>query len=300
MNRKQRHKKNHKVKKEEIKNEQVKEDSVIAEESNDRHQEENILDDEITDIDYGTPIEDPRTFLGGIFLPLLQGGSIMNNAAMNPMNVNPALAYMQGQQPQMAQMQPQPIMPAQAQQQTTQAQMVQQPQPIMPAQAQQQTAQATAPINAETQTMKASAHMEVPQQSISAASASVPEAQQNYLKAQGVAEFKANFMSNVSPEKQEIVNMILQEATTHKPLITDDQAEKALEMVKEENDEDDDNWNFKDYALAGVGGASLLALGWFGYNKFIKDKEMEDDDTIGDVAEAGLDLANTLSKYIEI
>ena len=122
--------------------------------------------------------------------------------------------------------------------------------------------------------------------------------QQNFLKAQGVAEFKTNFMSAVSPEKQEIVNLILQEAVTHKPVISDEQAEEALERIKDsEDDDDDDSLSWKDAALYGGGAALLLAGAWFGYNYITKHGA--NDDVIGDVVDSGSEFIDTLSKYVE-
>ena len=69
VNSKQRRKKNTKTKKEENLNvEKEIQITGISPEEVESHQEENILDDEITDVDFGTPIMDPKTFLGGIFL----------------------------------------------------------------------------------------------------------------------------------------------------------------------------------------------------------------------------------------
>ena len=299
VNSKQRRKKNTKTKKEENLNvEKEIQKTGISPEEVESHQEENILDDEITDVDFGTPIMDPKTFLGGIFYPMLKGGYIdMMNAQQqnNPVMMNPLYAYAQQQMAAAQQPQTNPATPAQPQQQMAAAQQAHQPQPnpAIPAHPQQFP---TGPTNPEQQTLAASSFLTA-NPSVSAAATSIPMDQQNFLKAQGVAEFKANFMSAVSPEKQEIVNLILQEAVTHKPVISDEQAEEALERIKDSEDDDDDSLSWKDAALYGGGAALLLAGAWFGYNYITKHGA--NDDVIGDVVDSGSEFIDTLSKYVE-
>ena len=292
--------------------EEVKKESQV-------HQEEILDESDDQNVDFSTPCLDVNTFLGGAFKKLLGGKNIMTNAAQQQINPftqmsNPAIPVQAQQQQVPVQQQPvqtqvpvqqvqAPIQQVPVQQQPVQTQVPVQQQPV---QTQVPVQQAQAPIqqvpvqqqpqmqviqqnpvqNAQNMSALLSAYSALP----NAATNQVPDNVKNMIKSEGYGEVIAK-IQNLSPEKQQIAFMLLQEANTGKKLITDEQADKAVELLDINNDEDDDSWTTKDYLMAGGAAAVAGGVAYLAYNHF-----KEDD--VSDVIETSGEALNTLSKYV--
>lgn len=264
----------------ETKEAEVKEESQI-------HQEEIPDESDDQNVDFSTPCLNADTFLGGVFKHLLGGNNIMSQNAQQQVNPfaqtsNPTIPVQAVQQQVPVQTQPVQTQIPPVQQVPAQA-PVQQPVQTQP---QMQVIQQNPVQNAQNMSALLSAYSALP----NAAANQVPDNVKNMIKSEGYGEVIAK-IQNLSPEKQQIAFMLLQEANTGKKLITDDQAEKAVELLDVDNDKDDDSWTATDYLMAG--GAAVVATG----AAVLAYKHFKEDD-VSDVIETSGEALNTLSKYV--
>ena len=294
MSNKRRNKTRQKVqkeeKKEDIQSVEFETKEAEVEEESQIHQEEIPDESDDQNVDFSTPCLNADTFLGGVFKHLLGGNNIMNQSAQQQANPfaqmsNPTIPVQAVQQqvpvqtqPVQTQIPPVQQVPAQApvQQNPVQQQVPVQTQPQM------QVIQQNPVQNAQNMSALLSAYSALP----NAAANQVPD----NVKNMGYGEVIAK-IQNLSPEKQQIAFMLLQEANTGKKLITDDQAEKAVELLDVDNDKDDDSWTAKDYLMTGAAVVATGAAAVLAYKHF-----KEDD--VSDVIETSGEALNTLSKYV--
>ena len=274
-------------KKEDIQSVEFETKEAEVEEESQIHQEEIPDESDDQNVDFSTPCLNADTFLGGVFKHLLGGNNIMSQNAQQQANPfaqmsNPTIPAqaVQQQVPVQTQIPPVQQVPAQAPVQQIPVQQPVQTQPQM------QVIQQNPVQNAQNMSALLSAYSALP----NAAANQVPDNVKNMIKSEGYGEVIAK-IQNLSPEKQQIAFMLLQEANTGKKLITDDQAEKAVELLDVDNDKDDDSWTATDYLMAG--GAAVVATG----AAVLAYKHFKEDD-VSDVIETSGEALNTLSKYV--
>ena len=279
-------------KKEDIQSVEFETKEAEVEEESQIHQEEIPDESDDQNVDFSTPCLNADTFLGGVFKHLLGGNNIMSQNAQQQANPfaqmnNPTIPAQAVQQqvlvktkPVQTEIPPVQQVPAQAPVQQIPVQQPVQTQPQM------QVIQQNPVQNAQNMSALLSAYSALP----NAAANQVPDNVKNMIKSEGYGEVIAK-IQNLSPEKQQIAFMLLQEANTGKKLITDDQAEKAVELLDVDNDKDDDSWTATDYLMAG--GAAVVATG----AAVLAYKHFKEDD-VSDVIETSGEALNTLSKYV--
>lgn len=279
-------------KKEDIQSVEFETKEAEVEEESQIHQEEIPDESDDQNVDFSTPCLNADTFLGGVFKHLLGGNNIMSQNAHQQANPfaqmsNPTIPAQAVQQQVPVQTQPVQTQIPPVQQVPAQAPVQQIPvqQPVQ-TQPQMQVIQQNPVQNAQNMSALLSAYSALP----NAAANQVPDNVKNMIKSEGYGEVIAK-IQNLSPEKQQIAFMLLQEANTGKKLITDDQAEKAVELLDVDNDKDDDSWTTTDYLMAG--GAAVVATG----AAVLAYKHFKEDD-VSDVIETSGEALNTLSKYV--